>query len=58
MLKELRIGEDYNKQIDNLKLDLKQIIDDIKYDENGKIICEKNNLIENVNTVSEEVRLN
>jgi hypothetical protein len=57
-LKELRIGEDYNKQIDNLKLDLKQIIDDIKYDENGKIICEKNNLIENVNTVSEEVRLN
>jgi hypothetical protein len=57
-LKELRIGDDYNKQINNLKLDLKQIIEDIKYDENGKIICEKNNLIENVNTVSEEVRLN
>lgn len=57
-MKELRIGDDYNKQINNLKLDLKQIIEDIKYDENGKIICEKNNLIENVNTVSEEVRLN
>lgn len=57
-MKELRIGDDYNKEINNLKLDLKQIIEDIKYDENGKIICEKNNLIENVNTVSEEVRLN
>lgn len=57
-MKELRIGDDYNKQINNLRLDLKQIIEDIKYDENGKIICEKNNLIENVNTVSEEVRLN
>jgi hypothetical protein len=52
------MGEDYNKQIENLKLDLKQLIDDIKSDENGKIICEKSNLIENVNTVSEEVRLN
>ena len=57
-MKELRIGDDYNKQINNLKLDLKQIIEDIRNDENGKIICEKNNLIENVNTVSEEVRLN
>jgi hypothetical protein len=55
LINEIRKGDEFHKQIESFKLDLKSMTEEIKNEELGKAICEKRCLIESVSTVSEEV---
>ncbi len=57
LIREISKGEDCNKEIENLKLMIKNRTDEIKSDEIGKLISEKKDLLESVSTISEEVSL-
>ncbi len=56
LIREIKKGDDYNREIENLKIQVKMKTDEIKNEECGKIISEKKDLLENIATVSQEVK--
>jgi len=57
LIREIKKGDDYNREIENLKIQVKMKTDEIKNEDYGKIISEKKDLLENIATVSQEVKM-